>query len=74
MYRKIDFKRNKLGVVSIVFSVEYDPNRNSRIVLLVYSDGDKRYILYCLGLTVGSSVVSDFDAPILTGNSLLLLF
>lgn len=70
LYRKIDFKRDKLGVMSTVFSVEYDPNRNARIVLLVYFDGEKRYILHCFGLSVGNSVISDFDAPIVVGNSL----
>lgn len=74
LYRKIDFKRDKLGVISTVFSVEYDPNRNARIVLLVYRDGEKRYILHCFGLTIGSSVISDFDAPIVIGNSLRLFY
>ena len=70
MYRKIDFKRDKLGVLSVVSSIEYDPNRNARIALLIYNDGDKRYILHPLGLFVGNSVSSDFDASIQIGNSL----
>lgn len=72
MYRKVDFKRNKLGILSKVFSIEYDPNRNARIALLIFQDGEKRYVLYSSGLSVGSLIVSDFDAPILIGNSLLL--
>jgi large subunit ribosomal protein L2 len=74
LYRKVDFKRNKLGIFAKVFSVEYDPNRNARLSLLIYSDGEKRYILHCLGLLVGSSVISDFDAPIVVGNSLRLFY
>lgn len=70
LYRKIDFKRDKLGILSIVSSIEYDPNRNARIALLIYSDGEKRYILHPLGLFVGNFVSSDFDASIQIGNSL----
>lgn len=70
LYRKIDFKRDKLGVISRVFSVEYDPNRNARIALLVFRDGEKRYILYPMGLLINDLVVSDFDAPIILGNAL----
>lgn len=72
LYRKVDFKRNKLGVLARVHSIEYDPNRNSRIVLLHYQDGEKRYILHPKGLLVGDIVSSDFDIPIKTGNSLPL--
>ncbi len=72
LYRLIDFKRSKLGVVAKVHSIEYDPNRNSRIVLLHYSDGEKRYILHPIGLSVGDDVISDFDVPIKVGNSLPL--
>nr|YP_009503367.1 ribosomal protein L2 [Euglena clara]AXA45464.1 ribosomal protein L2 [Euglena clara] len=72
LYRKIDFKRNKFGISASVFSIEYDPNRNSRISLLFYKDGEKRYILHPKGLTIGSTVVSDFDVPIKFGNSLPL--
>ena len=61
-YRVIDFKRNKLGVPGKVASVEYDPNRSSFIALIVYADGDKRYILAPAGLTVGAAVVAGPDA------------
>lgn len=72
LYRKVDFKRNKLGVYAKVYSVEYDPNRNARIALLHYQDGEKRYILHPRGLFVGDTVISDFDIPIKIGNSLPL--
>lgn len=72
LYRKIDFKRNKLGVFATVVSIEYDPNRNSRIALLVYDDGEKRYILHPRGLKIKDRVVSDFAATINCGNSLPL--
>lgn len=74
LYRKIDFKRGKLGISSRVHSVEYDPNRNARIALLIYKDGDKRYILHCLGLKVGDIVLADFNASISIGNSLRVFF
>ena len=72
LYRQIDFKRNKFGVVAKVAAVEYDPNRNARIALLNYQDGEKRYIIYPRGLRVGETIVSDLTAPILVGNSLPL--
>jgi len=72
LFRFIDFKRDKIGVAGTVASVEYDPNRNSLIALINYSDGEKRYILCPLGLKVGDSVVSKDDAEIKLGNSLLL--
>ncbi len=71
-YRIIDFKRNKPGVTARVASIEYDPNRSARIALLNYADGEKRYILAPVGLTVGSTVVSGDEADILVGNSLPL--
>ena len=71
-YRVIDFKRNKLGVPGKVASVEYDPNRSSFIALIVYADGDKRYILAPAGLTVGAAVVAGPDAPISVGNAMPL--
>ena len=71
-YRVIDFKRNKLGVPGKVASVEYDPNRSSFIALVVYADGDKRYILAPAGLTVGAAVVAGPDAPISVGNAMPL--
>jgi len=72
MYRIIDFKRDKFGVPARVASVEYDPNRSAFISLLHYADGDKRYILYPLGLKVGDRVVSGPDADIVVGNALPL--
>ena len=71
-YRVIDFKRNKLGVPGKVASVEYDPNRSSFIALIVYADGDKRYILAPAGLTVGAAVFAGPDAPISVGNAMPL--
>jgi large subunit ribosomal protein L2 len=72
MYRKIDFKRDKLNVPSKVASIEYDPNRSARIALLQYADGDKRYILSPLGLKVGDEVIAGDAADIKPGNALPL--
>src|SRR3954470_4599519 len=69
-YRKIDFKRNKIGVPAKVASIEYDPNRSSRIALLHYADGEKRYMLAPLGLKVGDTVVAGPDADARVGNAL----
>jgi len=71
-YRVIDFKRNKFGIPARVASIEYDPNRSARIALLVYADGEKRYIVAPDGLTVGQEVKSGPDAPPDTGNCLPL--
>ncbi len=71
-YRVIDFKRDKTGVVGFVKTVEYDPNRNVRISLVVYADGEKRYILTPEGLKVGDVVVSGPEVDIKTGNALPL--
>jgi len=71
-YRIIDFKRNKVGVPGRVDSVEYDPNRSAFIALIVYADGDKRYILAPLGLHVGAEVMAGPEALIQVGNSLPL--
>ncbi len=71
-YRIIDFKRNKLEVPAKVATIEYDPNRTARIALLVYSDGEKRYILAPDGLEVGRIVVAGKNADILVGNALPL--
>ena len=71
-YRKIDFRRNKLGVPGKVAAIEYDPNRSSNIALIHYTDGEKRYILHPRGLKVGATVVSGPDADIHVGNSLPL--
>ena len=70
LYRDIDFKREKIGVPGKVIRIEYDPNRNSRIALLHYQDGDKKYVLSPHGLKVGETLIADINAPILTGNSL----
>jgi large subunit ribosomal protein L2 len=71
-YRVIDFKRDKPGIPAKVAAIEYDPNRSARIALLHYRDGEKRYILCPLGLTVGRTVMSGPDADILVGNALPL--
>jgi large subunit ribosomal protein L2 len=72
MYRIIDFKRNKLGIVGTVREIEYDPNRSARIALVEYADGEKRYILHPKGLSVGDSVVSGPGSDVRTGNALPL--
>ena len=71
-YRVIDFKRTKLGVPGRVAAIEYDPNRSAFIALVVYADGDKRYILAPLGLKVGAQVIAGPNAPIQVGNALPL--
>ncbi|CAN2040941.1 50S ribosomal subunit protein L2 [Candidatus Magnetomoraceae bacterium gMMP-15] len=71
-YRVIDFKRNKDGIPAKVASIEYDPNRSSRLALLHYVDGEKRYIVAPLKLSVGDVVMSGPDADIKPGNSLPL--
>lgn len=71
-YRVIDFKRNKDGVPAKVATIEYDPNRSAYIALVVYADGEKRYILAPVGLKVGDVVVSGPDADIKPGNALPL--
>ena len=72
LYRIIDFKRSKDGVPAKVATIEYDPNRSSRIALLAYADGEKRYIIQPEGLKVGQKVVSGPEADILVGNALPL--
>lgn len=71
-YRLIDFKRTKDGVPAAVAAIEYDPNRTARIALLSYADGEKRYILAPVGLTVGDKVTSGPTADIKPGNALAL--
>ena len=72
-YRQIDFKRrDKFDIPARVASIEYDPNRTARIALLVYADGEKRYIIAPLGLRVGDSVMSGEKADIRPGNALPL--
>ncbi len=69
-YRIIDFKREKHGIPATVKSIEYDPNRTARIALVVYADGEKRYILAPVGLNVGDTVMSGPDSEIRVGNTL----
>jgi large subunit ribosomal protein L2 len=71
-YRLIDFKRDKIGIVAKVATIEYDPNRSAHIALLHYVDGEKRYIISPLGLEVGRTVCSGPEADILVGNALPL--
>jgi large subunit ribosomal protein L2 len=71
-YRLIDLKRNKFGIEGIVATIEYDPNRNARIALINYKDGEKRYILHPKNLNVGDSILSGSGSPLNTGNSLPL--
>jgi large subunit ribosomal protein L2 len=71
-YRLIDFKRDKAGIPARVKSIEYDPNRSARIALLVYADGEKRYVIAPLGLQVGDTVMSGEEAEIRVGNALPL--
>ena len=71
-YREIDFRRNKHNVEAIVASIEYDPNRNARIALLHYKDGEKRYVLHPNTINVGDSIISGPDAPFAVGNCLPL--
>ncbi len=72
LYRVIDFKRNKDGVPAKVAGIEYDPNRSAHIALLVYADGDKRYIIAPKGLKDGDTVMSGPDAEVTVGNCLPL--
>lgn len=71
-YRVIDFKRDKIGITGTIMTIEYDPNRNVRICLVNYVDGEKRYILCPEGLKVGDKIVSGPEAEIQTGNALPL--
>ncbi len=70
--RIIDFKRDNFGVPGKVAAIEYDPNRSARIALIHYANGDKRYILWPVGLKVGDTVMSGPEAEIRTGNALPL--
>jgi len=72
LIRIIDFKREKDGIPAVVKTIEYDPNRNVRISLVFYADGEKRYILTPEGLNVGDVIVSGPEAPVQTGNALPL--
>lgn len=72
LYRIIDFRRDKHSVPAKVVAIEYDPNRNARIALLYYRDGEKRYIICPANISVGAVLVSGPDAPIEIGNALPL--
>jgi large subunit ribosomal protein L2 len=69
-YRLIDFKRDKFGVPGRVSTIEYDPNRSARIALVVYADGEKRYIIAPVGLKVGDMIMSGPEAEVREGNAL----
>jgi large subunit ribosomal protein L2 len=71
-YRMIDFKRNKFGIQGTVASIEYDPNRNARIALINYLDGEKRYILHSKNLNVNDVIISGSGSPLSIGNTLPL--
>jgi len=71
-YRIIDFRRNKHGIPAKVAAIEYDPNRSARIALLFYADGEKRYVLCPVGLSVGDTIVSGSGSDIRVGNALPL--
>ncbi|MBY0450446.1 MAG: 50S ribosomal protein L2 [Cyanobacteria bacterium] len=71
-YRVIDFRRNKFDIPAVISTVEYDPNRNVRIALVTYADGEKRYILLPEGLKVGDRVISGPQSDIKPGNALPL--
>jgi large subunit ribosomal protein L2 len=71
-YRLIDFKRNKHGIEGSVAAIEYDPNRNARIALIHYIDGEKRYILQPKNLNVGDRILSGSGSPFKIGNTLPL--
>jgi len=71
-YRLVDFKRNKDGIPAKVETIEYDPNRSAHIALVLFADGERRYIIAPKGLSVGDTVQSGSDAPIKAGNVLPL--
>ena len=71
-YRVVDFRRNKDGVAAKVERIEYDPNRSAHLALLLYADGERRYILAPKGVAVGAQLTSGSEAPIKAGNTLPL--
>ncbi|MDD2834364.1 MAG: 50S ribosomal protein L2 [Methylotenera sp.] len=71
-YRLVDFRRNKDGIPAKVEHIEYDPNRTAHIALLVYADGERRYIIAPRGVTAGTQLISGSDAPIRVGNAMPL--
>mgnify|MGYP006266886825 CR=1 FL=1 len=72
LYRQIDFRRDKHNIPAKVAAIEYDPNRNTRIALLFYQDGEKRYIIAPAGLEIGKTIIAGVDAPFEVGNALPL--
>jgi large subunit ribosomal protein L2 len=72
MYRVIDFKRNKFGIVGTVKEIEYDPNRSANIALVEYADGEKRYIIHPKGLAQGDTIVSGKGSDVRNGNAMPL--
>lgn len=72
LYRYIDFRRDKRDMTATVLHIEYDPNRNARIALVQYEDGEKRYILHPNGLQVGATIIASENAPIEVGNAMPL--
>jgi len=72
LYRQIDFRRNKYDMNAEVRTIEYDPNRNARIALVQYEDGEKRYILQPTGLQVGDTIIASTSSPNAIGNALPL--
>ena len=73
LYRQIDFRRNKYDMTAQVQTIEYDPNRNARIALVQYEDGEKRYILHPAGLQIGDTITASRTAPNAIGNALPLV-
>jgi len=71
-YRLVDFRRNKDGIAAKVERLEYDPNRSAHLALLLYADGERRYIVAPRGVSAGAQLVSGSDAPIKAGNCLPL--
>jgi large subunit ribosomal protein L2 len=71
-YRMVDFRRNKDGITATVERLEYDPNRSSHLALLLYADGERRYVLAPKGVGAGTQLLSGAEAPIKSGNSLPL--
>jgi large subunit ribosomal protein L2 len=71
-YRMVDFRRNKDGIPARVERLEYDPNRSAHLALLLYADGERRYIIAARGLEVGATLMSGAEAPIKAGNALPL--
>lgn len=70
--RVVDYARGKHGIIGCVEAVEYDPNRNAKLALILYPDGDRRYVIASQGLNIGDKIVSGETAPIKPGNSLPL--